>query len=391
MVKTRFLFLLASVILFAGCGLLSRSERANPEVLQIATARLGSEASLVRSGDRLVVVYSDWETTGLYEVEVPITDHLPTVAPAANMIDKIDIALPVSSAFGEHVVAARGNTITVMYLARAFEDKMILKIASRDSGAPAWTLDALEPPGDPIAILPLGSDRLDLFWAAGNLLHMAYPRAGQAESLLDPFTPAERAGAFGASTSADSGTDAGMTVYDSISRSLLVFRWNGSTYDHVKMDGTGPISSSLLLPDGSLAVLSWDPATRRLELLVLGRGDSKVSRSLVTLSEGTAKVALLPPAESEGPPGNARTPARIDRLLFLYDDARRLGGGRVLHELCLLAPGSGWIPVSRKYRKVVLTSSPDPITDFSAVEAAGRLYVLVRQGGLRLLGLSLPR
>ncbi|HUI72729.1 MAG TPA: hypothetical protein VL354_19560 [Spirochaetia bacterium] len=398
MVKTRFLFLVGCVFLFAGCGLLGRSERANPEVLQIAHGRLGNEASLVQSGDSLVAVYSDWETTGLYDVVLPISDRLPTVAPAPTMIDKIDMALPLSSSFGEHVAAVCGNTTTVMYLVRASEDKMILKVATRDAGEPAWTVDALERPGDPVAILPVGPDRMELFWAAGSLLHVTYPGAGQAESLMEPFVLEERGATFGASPGADSSaffadrqTLQGVSAYNSALHSLFLFRWNGSTYDPVKINGAGPVHSSLLLSDGSVAVLSWDPATRRLELVVQGPGESRLSQSLVTMSNGTSKVALLPQGESSGHSTGSRPAATSDHLLFLYDEARLLGGGRVLYELCLLTPGSGWGPVARKYRKLILASGAEPIVDFSALETNGRLYVLVHQDGLKLLGLKLPR
>ncbi len=411
MVKTRFLFLfkrtvlpcfvICSVALLAGCGVLRRSERVVPEALLLAKGRLGAQASLVRAAGFLVAVYSDRETTGLYEVEIPASEKLPAAAPAAKLIDRIDMGPPLASTFGEHVTIAHGDTVTVMYMARAAEDKLILKVASHDPGAPAWTLDALEPPGTPVAILPAGPDHLDLFWAAGPLLRVTYPGAGPVDSLADPFTPADRAGTFGSASQAPGAQvpgasqapgQRGVTVYDSVSRALLVFRWNGSSYDRSQIDGAGPVQSSLLLSDGRLAVLSWDPSTRRLEMLVQGHDPSRTSKALVTVSEGTSTVVILPSASTAGQASNdasaARGDDRIDRLLYLYDDATSMGGGRLRHELSLLAPGSAW--GLRGYHRYVLQSGEDPIESFSALEDSGWLYVLVHQGDLRLLRWKLP-
>ena len=380
MVKTRVLILVGFLVMLAGCGFMSRTERASPEVLQISAGKLGEEVSLVQAGATLVAVYSDWDTTGLYEVEIPESDHLPSVSPSPKLIDRIDMTPPLSASFGEHTAIARGNTVTVLYLARVAEDKMILKIASHDPGAQAWMLDAVEPPGTPLALLPAEGDRLDLFWAAGSLLHMSYPRSAQPDTLLDPFAPGGRAGAFAAADRR------GITVYDSLSHALLAFRWNGYAFEQAAISGAGPINSSLLLDDGRLAVLSWDPATRRLELRETRQDEAAAKLTLVTMSEGTSAVSLLPLA-SNAPRGAG---AAGERLLFLYDDARRLGGGASLHELSLLAPGSGWGPAGRMYRRIILLSGTEPIAGFSAVETGDSLYVLVHQDGLKLLKLRLP-
>lgn len=82
--------------------------------------------------------------------------------------------------------------------------------------------------------------------------------------------------------------------------------------------GAGPIHSSLLLPDGRLAVLSWEQKTRRLQLLELKPGEAFPSRSLVTLSEDTNTVALLVPPDQESVPAHDAP----GRLFFLYDETR---------------------------------------------------------------------
>jgi hypothetical protein len=397
MVKTRVLFLAAFLILISGCGVFVRSEKAHPQVLQVARGRLGGEVSLARAADSLVAVYSDWETTGLYEVEIPVADQLPSAPPPAQMIDRIDIGPPLAASFGEHALISSGDTVTVLYLARAAEDKLILKLASHAMDASGWTLDVVEPPGDPVAVLPAGQGRLDLFWAAGSLLHMSYPGSGPVDSLVDPFTPAGRAGEFLAGSNRDEGggessATRGVTVYDSISHALVMLRWNGFAFETTRLDGAGPVNSSLMLADGRVAVLSWNPSTRRLEMLVKGQDASQASRTLVTLSAGTSEVALLPsPARAQSSGGSLQrsTDSRVDRLLFLYDDVKRVGG-RLVHELSLLTPGAGLGLGARKYRRVVLLSGMDPIDSFSAIEVGETLYVLVRQDGVKLLQWKLP-
>ncbi len=389
MVKTRTVVLLACVLAAAGCGL-NRAEKATPERLVIARGRLGRAVSLVRAAGALVVVYSDQETTSLYSVEIPVSDSLPAVPPAPEMIDRIDLIPPLSPSFGEHVVLAQGNTISVLYAARAAGEKPVLKLASRDLGTQTWTLDAIEPSGDPVAVLPAGKEQLDLFWAAGSLLHMSYPGTAGPDSLQDPFAPGERACVLGGPNDAGSDpaaldaavTRRGITVYDTISRSLLALRWNGFSYDRTTIIGAAPVHSSVLLSDGRLAVLSWDERTRRLELLTERPGEPLASRVLVTLSEGTNTVAVLQPAQTSSSRGD---PA--DRLLFLYDETRPLGGGKAAYDLSLLAPLWG----GRRYRRIVLDSADRPITDFSAVQVGDTLYALVHQDVVKLLKVGLPR
>ena len=382
MVKTRVILLAASVILAGGCSAFIRSEKANPDMLQVARGRLGGEVSLAQAGGSLVAVYSDRETAGLYEVEIPVADRLPDQPPAAKLIDRIDVGPPLAGTFGQHVLASNGTTVTVFYLARAAEDKMILKLASHPVETQDWTLDTVEPAGTPLAVVPDQRGHLDLFWSAGSLLHVSYPGTGPVDSLASPFVPDGRAGAF-FFTGADNVAQ-GVTAFDSASGKLFLLTGNGSTYNAVTVDGAGPVQSSLAVADGRAAVLTWIPSTRRVELLTLGQDASVRSRTTVTISAGTNEVQALPF------PGISQTDQepRADRLLFLYDDARRLGGGRWHYEISLLAP-AGW-GLAGRYRRVVLLTGADPIESFSALEAGGRLYVLVKQDGVKLLSWKLP-
>jgi len=389
MVKTKAPLLLACVALISSCARGAPPGNARPQVLELARGRLGHSVSLERVGGSLVAVYSSWETTSLYAAELPLSDRLPDVPPPSRLIDKIDMALPLSPTFGEHVSLGRGGGVLVLYLAREGEDKLVLKLASHAAGSPDWTLDIIEPPGSPVALLPSDSGKTDVMWATDALLGMTYPGRSPAITVLSPFLPADRASVvrFGGDDAPDrpAGADLsalpplstarGFTVYDAISRGLLFFRWNGAAYEQTRIDGAGPVHSSLLLPDDTLAVFSWDERTKRLNLFRAPADGRPAGRSVVSLSEGTTAVSLL----SGG-----------SRLFFLYDEVKKIGGSRVQYELSLLAPGPCGQAGRGRLKRIILASGDQPISDFSALLAEDELYVLLAQGSLKLLRLSLP-
>ncbi|HVO40127.1 MAG TPA: hypothetical protein VMV03_13945 [Spirochaetia bacterium] len=389
MVKTKAPLLLAYVALVSSCAPGAPSASARTQILELARGRLGRTVSLERAGASLVAVYSNWETTSLYAAELPLSDRLPDAPPPPRLIDKIDTTLPLSPTFGEHVSLGRGSDVSVLYLAREGEDKLVLKLASHAAGSSDWTLDVIEPPGSPVALLPSDSGRTEIMWATDALLGMTYPGSLPAVSMLSPFLPADRASVVrsGGDDEPDrpAGADLaafprrpgarGFTVYDAVSHGLLYFRWNGAAYAQTRVEGAGPVHSSVLLRDGALAVFSWDERTKRLSLVRVPADGSPVARSVVSLSEGTTAVSLL---------------AKGSRLFFLYDEIRRMGGNRVLYELSLLVPGQGVQTGPGRLRRIVLASSDQPLSDFSALVASDELFVLLLQGSLKLMRLSLP-
>ena len=412
MVKTKAPLLLGFVLFVSSCSAGGPLAGSRPEILELARGRLGRTVSLVRAGQSLLGVYSNWETTSLYVSQIPISGRLPSEAPPAQMIDKIDGTPPLAPSFGDHAIFARGDTVSILYLAREGEDHLVLKLASRDVGSPDWNLDVIDPPGIPVAVLPAGGDRLDLVWAAGSLLASPYPVSAPPLPLLSPFTPEGRASvlAGGGDTAEDKlagadvgaalagGATRGFTVYDAVSRALQLFRWNGTSYDRSTVDGAGPVHSSLFLEDGGLAVLSWDPQSHRLSLFRGGPGAASLARTTVSLSENTTAVALVEDNQRErsgiaGSADRSTTEAGEgrSRLLFLYDEGRRMGGGRVLHELSLLTPVSGQGEGRGRYRRTVLAAGDQPVADFSALQVSDSLYVLVLQESLKLIRFRLPR
>jgi hypothetical protein len=367
MVKTKAPLLLCLVALLAGCTASLQPFSPPKEILAIPAGAPGRFLSLALAGDSLLAVFCDAGSTALEMLRVPVGPHLPATAPPPTVIDRIDTAPPLSPSFGAHVLAVSDTALSVLYLARQNEEKSVLKLATRSFDAGQWNLDVVEPPGDPVAILPGDKGALTLFWAAGSLLTRSSPDRAPAQTLRGGFQLVDQAHVY---------APTGFTAYDGATHSLLDVHRDGDGFGTRVIAGAGPVHSSLLLPDGRLALLTWDAAARRLYLLEQKKGASDFSRETVTLCDETGTVALLPVV--------GRT-----SYLFLFDEARRSGTGGPQHVLSLIAPGLG--ALGSRYGKTTLIAGPENIEGFAAVQAPGSLYVLVLQGGLKLLRVGLPQ
>lgn len=356
------------MFLICGCGVGRQLIDVHPESLVVAGGTSGACLSLALAGDALLAVYPDKATTTLDMLQIPVGPHLPERPPAATIIDKVDVAPPLSSRFGEHVLAASGGTATVLYLDRVSDAKTVLKAASRSLNETQWSLDILEPAGEPLAALPDGKGAFDVFWSAGSLFsRKLWGPVSTPLSYVTPFTLEGRA----CSSSAD-----GFTAFDSESNSLLAIRRSAAGFTRMTVPGAGPVHASLVSSMGILSVLSWDPRTRRLGVWEQKSATGGFTRSIVTLCDSTDSVALLP-----GPAAST--------YLFLFDESRTRGGGKTLYQLSLIAPASRLGRGGAQYRKAVLVSGDTPIDAFAAVETADAVYALVLQGHLMLLRVGL--
>jgi hypothetical protein len=367
MVKTKASLLAVATFLFAGCSAGSRLVTLQVQSLELSPGAQARTLSLALQGRTLVAVYSDSVTTTLQSVELPAGARLPSRAPAPSIIDKVDVAPPLSPTFGAHVLAVSGGTASVLYLDRRGVDRQVLKLASRQLGTRQWLLDIIEPAGDPVAILPDASGRVRVLWADATLRSMSFPN-GPAE-LIAPFTLGGRASAAGPGT---------FTAFNSRDDILTLFQWDGTAWRQRNIPSIGPLHASVLTSTGRLAVLSWDPDSRRVRLLeeAIAEGSTGISRATVTLSQQTSHVALLSAPEKPG-------------FIALYDEARNLGAGRLRYDLSLIAPGLSLGAGGARYRKAVLLSGDEPVRDFAAVIDGRALYVLVQQGSLKLFRVSL--
>jgi hypothetical protein len=367
MVKTKAALLLALVAFLACCTERQQGFLLHPDTLSIPGNSHGRFVSLAVAETDLVAAFSERETTTLKFMRIPLGPRLPTEAPAAALIDKVDASPPLSPTFGAHVLSTRGATVYVLYLDRESEDKSILKLASKPLDAPQWNLDVLEPAGEPLAVLPLANGAISVFWAADSILSRRLPGISPLSTLRSSFQQGGQPSVFG---------PGGFTVFDAASRSLVVVSGGETGFSCREIGGATAVHASLLAADGSLAVLTWDAQTRRLSLLEQQSETEKVSRTTISLSEGTGTVALLP------------APAR-STYMFLFDEERQLGGIRAQHQISIIAPGYLLGGIGARYRKATLLSGPEPIEGFAAVEAHDALYVLALQGGLKLLRLRL--
>jgi hypothetical protein len=371
MVKTRLFplgFAPLLLSLLVGCIPVARGGAGHPEVLQIAEGAPGKHVSLAVLDTTLLGVFSDRESTTLKTFQVPIGPHLLTDAPAATVLDKIDVTPPLSPVFGEHVLAVTGNRIEVMYAARHNEDRTVLKLAYRDFDSAQWKLDIVDPPGDPVALLPGKDSSLALFWASSALLSRTFASMDSPVKVREPFQIRDRASTF---------SPTGFTVFDGASQTLMEVTLGESGATFRPIAGAFEVHSSILDADGKLAVLTWDARSRRLRLLEEKPGKPDFSRTTVTLCDGTATVALLPPHRRAG-------------FFFLFDEVRRSGAGSTEHQLSLLSPSRVLGGLGTRYEKSVVLSGPLPVEDFFAVETPDAIYVLALQGTLKLIRIGLP-
>ncbi len=349
------LFLAVSLSL-GGCGGRDTSIGLESRILDLSTSRAGRFTSLLDAGDRLIAVTSNWESASLCVMEIPVRGfELPRVAPAPSVTDTIDVAPTRAIDFGEHASALFGKDVYILYADRKKDDRRILKELSRDGDAP-WTVDVLEPPGRPVAILPGGKGEPAAFWCSDSLMTNLGGRIGFAG--IFPFTPA-------APGKAVSG---GFTVFDAQSGKLLVITIKDMAVQEKAIALPTGVYSAAVTPRGILAVASFDP--RRKRILLLEQSDGGDIRStIVCASEETANLFLAP---------------RGTGYLFLYDGVKRLSGGASSYALWLLSRRGG------RYERSLLLESDIPLLGLSAVVRADILYALVVQDTPKLLSVKIP-
>ena len=375
MVKTRPLFILVVFPLLAlvlgGCSARGPFAHVVPESLLLSHDPSAPFLSLAELSGTLYAVYADRATTTLNLVQVPTGPHLPSAAPAPQVIDKVDTVAPLSPVFGEHLLSVAGGTAAVMYLDRETDVKNVLKVATRSTGDQQWSLEVLEPTGDPLALIPDEGGGFDAAWSAGLL---SYRPVHQRETTGVPALPFQ---VRGRPSSDGAG---GFAAYDTLTSSLLFMKWSGSGFTTRVIDGGTPVHASLRSAAGRLKVVTWDQRTRRIVLhQETGRETDTTgafSTATVTLSDGTNQLALLRGGSESS-------------VMVVFDETHAAGAGRTVSQVSLIAPGSllgGW---GGRYRKAVVTSGDAPIDGLAAARTADALYVLVSQGDLKLFRIPL--
>lgn len=336
------------------------------EVMSFPGLRAPPRLSLVRRGASVAVICADRETTSLRVIEVPLAAALPATAPKPSFVDKVDTIPPLSGSFGLHAAAAVGGRLRILYLDRENEDRQLLKSVTEDPSG--WVLELVEPLGSPIAVIAgPGGKPLDA-WAPGPLLlrgadgvertvRQGFAARGQA-AVLDPDRD---------------GGPSGFACWDDAARELLVVRTGPDGVRVSTAPAAGPVFAVAEAPDGTLAVATWDPDSRRI-LLLQSDAAAAFRQTTVTRCDGTHDLFL------------SWTPAG---WLFVYDEVKPAPLGRWEWELGVLSPQPRAVGQTR-YRRSVVSSGTEPIAGFRALVAAGSLYLLELRAGLRLLRTPLP-
>ena len=368
MVK-RTLFVLAAALGTAtGWGLGPRESTAlAPALMSFTGVRPGPHASLLVHGSSIAVVFADRDTSSLRVVEVPADANLPAEAPAPVFVDRIDIAAPLGSSFGVHAAGSAAGGLRLLYLDREREDRQLLKSVAAEA-AGGWRLELVEPFGLPIAVLAgLDGKPLDI-WESGALL----ARGRSADQRLWPAILPREPGL--PISPAAGGPPTGFTLWDDAAGTLLATRVSADGPQTAAIAGAGPVHAMAEAPDGTLGLVSWDEANRRILLLERAPGAAAFHTTTVTVCDGTNGLFL------------AWTPAG---WLFVYDEVMPSALGQRVWELVVLSPRPK--AVGRpQYRRGVLSSGPEAITGLRALVAGGSLFVLEMRGGLRLLKTPLP-
>jgi hypothetical protein len=350
------LALLAPLVLLAGCAGRHLVEL-HPETLRFGPETSGGAVSLVAAGDALLGVFADRSTASLEEVRVPVAPHLPSDL-APHLVDVVDFAPPLSAAFGRHALAAAAGSVGLLYEDRVAPDRTVLKLATRPFTDDQWTVDVLEPAGDPVAILPSPAGGFDAFWESGGLLRRSAP--GGSLPVLTSFAAAAP------SQGSDPG---GFTAFNQLDGSLSAIARAADGFVVQRYAGPGPVQASLFAAGGGLSVMSWDPGSRRIQLTDIDGSGKASPPSTVTLSNDTTHVQILP-----GPTPSTR--------LFLFDESRPQRPGA---EVSVIAPAAAFGLPGARYRKAALLESDGPIEAFAGVATPDALYVLVQSGGMTLV------
>jgi hypothetical protein len=367
MVKRTLCALAAAIAAAAGWGLgAHESPLIVPAVMAFPGVRPAPFASLLRRGASLTVVYADRDTTSLRAVDVPVAGALPAEAPKAVFVDKVDIVPPLGGSFGLHAAAVADGRLLLLYLDREKDDRQLLKRVTEDAGG--WRLELVEPFGPPVAVLA-GADGgpMDV-WAPGSLLlrSAAVDRVLRARCVprgqAMPINPGPEGG------------PPGFGCWDDASGELVIVRTGPEGVQSFSVPGAGPVSAPAESPDRSLAVVTWDPASRRILLLERDAAGGSFRRTTVTVCDDTNSLFL------------AWTPSG---WLFVYDEVKPAPLGRWVWELCLLSPEPRAVGRPR-YRRSVLTSDSQQLMGFRAFVEGSSLFVLEMRDGLRLLKTMVP-
>jgi hypothetical protein len=350
---------LAALLLLQGCAA-GRTVNLHPQVLTLS-AEAGGSVSVVPVGSSLVTVFSRRPSATLETASVDAAGPLPASAPVPSVIDIVDVVPPLPGDLGDHVLISRSGTATLLYRDRLRTDQQALKVATRSPGEDGWTVDVIDPPGDPLGAITADLGKRDLFWANGSLLWRRLPGTSPTAILLPSFVSSGRPVDL---------ADRGFAARNERDGLVYVISGSAGSYSARSVGPASAVFGAALRTDGRAAIATWDRATRRLVLREETAPGGPLKESIVTLSDGTTSVSVLVTGAGD--------------LLFVFDEAVRRSG-RTIHDVSLLAPAAVMGVPGRGYRKAVLIETSSPVISVAAATAAGSLDVVVQSDAVRLV------
>ncbi len=251
---------------------------------------------------------------------------------------------------GAHLLFAAGEELHLLYLDQ--EESLLLKHVRKGLQSGTTWIDVLPANGKPLAAFPTPAG-LDLFLERDQELLREGPLPGRVRA---PFRSQGAPSRFAA------GKFQGFTVYDEVTRRLLLFLLRGQGVESREVARFGQVQDSAVDPEGRLEILAYDPRSSRILLHRTADPASGFQVQPVTLSRGTTSLALVQLPSGPG---------------FLYDELSTRGPR---HQVSLLhfQPETGYV-------KTVLHRCPGPISALRASPQPDALFVAVLEDSLKVL------
>lgn len=351
------------------CGRGSDGAPVRYDSLMLPAHRQGPVVSAAVSAGRLMIAYTDREYASLSVAYLPLEGPWEASRAAVETVDRIDWADGLASDFGSLLLSVDGDRENLFYLDREREGAGVLKWASRRAGSDSWQVEVLAPPGRPVAFLPSRDGAAAFFWAESGLHGASLPplqAGGSARQRISVFSAADRfpAASEGAAAVLSAGGRIGFTAYDADTDSLSYWDWKEGRLDPSPIRGGGRVHAARMEPDGTLAVLLYDPRTRRIGLYEQPRPDGPWRETGVTLADDVSALNLQ---------------GGWDGYRFLYAERRSGRQGEPLSVLSLLRRDR------QRYVRSVLSSGDVEIRCLSAAEKDDALYVVLLRDGIEVL------
>jgi hypothetical protein len=361
-------------LLLMAFGLCHCSREADLEFSQAAPFDTGCTPaspsfSLAHAGNSLDLVYADRNSSALLlaEVLVPASSGSAFVPGLTSYLDRINDPPGTDSLSETHLLVTEGQDRHLFYLARRADERVLLKYVHWGPEGGNGTVDILPFIGRPLAAFQGEDGLLEVVLETGRELYrLPLKPAAAAEILASPFV------SKGAASVLDGQGVEGFTVFDSLSRSLFLFRRNANSVDRMAVARFGEVHSSAVADDGTVQILAFDQRHSRIVVFRQDRPGADFHNQ--PLCPGR-DVRCLATFFYRGSP------------FYLFSEQTDPRAKKDPYQFSLLAPELGGRTL--RYHRLILQRGPRPFPFFRAVRAGDSLYVAFFDGSIQLLRLEL--